>query len=111
MSNEPVTYAEWNIDNPPWCSIYHICPSNIAWLEFYGPRGPKHLVPRRWIQDKDTTPETLVGVPKHYVRSDGMILIKFRAKTLCGLELASLYTIHIGAWKWDCCVECWAKRW
>lgn len=75
---------------------------------------PRHLIPRLWIQDEECTPEMLDGVPKEYIRSDGMFLTKLRSKTLCGLsikELDPLYRYSIVTTKEQACPDCWDKRW
>lgn len=125
--NPRTTFAPYKEgDKPyPWDTIYHTCPSNIAWLTFAGD-AKNHLVPRAWIED--TVPPYPVFPPGALatgnIRSDGMIWTAFRPIALCGAKIpldsdgftkntdvGRIVDVQIGMWRHDACLECWEKRW
>lgn len=116
--------TKWNyLDSgePAWCSLDHICPSNIAWIKFDD--GLQHLVPREWLQDRcaEQNPEprrmTYVGFQQagELVRSDGMIWNKYRLLAICGADASQIEEpdtkTNVRMTRDKACPECWNLRW
>lgn len=107
--NIPTTYSPLKDENDEynWCSLDHVCPSNIIWIKFKE-QNLYHLLPRKWL------PEGEYPSPKNRdIRSDGMYYYEYRDHTLCGLDITYLNKkdYHIILLRRKACPDCWIKRW